>query len=78
MSPRDLFGVALRVLGIWFLSEAAYHGVYLILKMQERYSNNIPATADKLLISLYVLMALILLAGANGIVRLCYGPGKLV
>jgi hypothetical protein len=42
--------------------------------MEEKYSNEVPATADKLLIGLYFLMALVLLAGANGIVRLCYRP----
>jgi hypothetical protein len=78
MQPRDLFGVALRMLGIWFLSDAGYRGVYLILKIQAKLSSEVPATADKLLIGFYVLMALILLAGANGIVRLCYGPDKLV
>ena len=76
MQPRDLFGVALRVLGIWFLSDAAYRCVYLILKVQESFTNQVPATADKLLIGLYFLMALILLAGASGIVRLCYGPDR--
>ena len=76
MQSRDLFGVALRVLGIWFLSDAGYRGVYLILKLQGNYSNDIATTTDKLLIGFYFLMALILLAGANGIVRLCYGPDK--
>jgi hypothetical protein len=74
MQPRDLFGVALRVLGIWFLSEAGYRGVYLLLKLLDRFSNNVPTTADKLLVGFYLLLALVLLTGANGIVRLCYGP----
>jgi len=68
--------VSLRVLGVWFLSDAGYRGDYLLLKLQDRYSNEIPATADKLLVGFYLLVALVLLAGADGIVRLCYGPDR--
>ena len=74
MRPRDLFGVGLRVLGIWFLSDAGYRSVFLLMKLQARYSNDVPATADKLLIGFYLLLALVLLAGANSIIKLCYGP----
>jgi len=74
MRPRDLFGVALRVLGVYFVSDAGYRGVYLLLKLQVRYGNDVPVTADKFLVAFYLLAALMLLAGADGIVRLCYGP----
>ena len=77
MNPRDLFGVGLRLLGIWFLSDAVYRGVYLFLKIQNLYnSTTISGTADKFLIGVNFLAAMILLKGANQIVRLCYGPDK--
>ena len=73
MRPRDLFGVALRVLGVYFLSDAGYRGVYLLLKLQVRNGNDVPVTADKFC-RLLLWRAFVLLAGADGIVRLCYGP----
>jgi hypothetical protein len=33
MRPRDLFGVAIRVIGFWILTEAAYSAFWAIMKI---------------------------------------------
>jgi hypothetical protein len=40
MRPRDLFGVALRVLGIWFVYDGCYAGLYLGMKQAEMQLNS--------------------------------------
>ena len=76
MHPRDLFGVALRVLGVWFLYNACYAGLYLGMKEAELPLNSVVSAAqDKLLVGFYGALAFILLAFADRIARLFYGRG---
>jgi hypothetical protein len=75
MRPRDLFGVALRVLGVWFVYMSAYVGLYLAMKESAMAINSqVSTTQDKLLIGFYLALAFILLVLPNHIVALCYGP----
>jgi hypothetical protein len=74
MLPRDLFGVALRVLGVWFVYNGAYAGLYLAMKQAMLPINSqVSATQDKLLIGFYLALAFILLVLTEHIVNLCYG-----
>ena len=77
MRPRDLFGVALRVLGVWFLYDACYAGLYLAMKESDmQLSSQVSVTQDKLLVGFYLALAFVLLVLANRIVALCYGPDR--
>jgi hypothetical protein len=77
MRPRDLFGVALRVLGVWFVTMAAYAALYVAMKVSAMAINSqVSATQDKLLVGFYLALAFILLVLPNHIVALCYGPEK--
>jgi hypothetical protein len=77
MNPRDLFGVALRVLGVWFLYDAAYAGLYLGMKEASMPLNSaVSPTQDKLLVGFYLAAAFILLILTERIVALAYGPDK--
>jgi hypothetical protein len=77
MRPRDLFGVALRVLGVWFLYDACYAGLYLVMKEADMQLNSqVSVTQDKLLVGFYLALAFVLLVLANRIVALCYGPDR--
>jgi hypothetical protein len=77
MRPRDLFGVALRVRGVWFLYNACYAGLYLGMKEAALPLNSaVSMTQDKLLVGFYGALAFVLLVLADHIVRLCYGPAR--
>ncbi|HWM61683.1 MAG TPA: hypothetical protein VNN98_05995 [Rhizomicrobium sp.] len=77
MNPRDLFGVALRMLGVWFVYNAAYAGLYLAMKEEAMpFNSTVSATQDKLLVGFYLALAFILLVLPNHVVALCYGPEK--
>jgi hypothetical protein len=77
MRPRDLFGVALRVPGVWFVTMAAYAALFLTMKESAMAINSqVSATQDKLLVGFYLALAFILLVLPNHIVALCYGPEK--
>jgi hypothetical protein len=77
MRPRDLFAVALRVLGVWFLYNASYAGLYLGMKEAAMQLNSqVSVTQDKLLVGFYLALAFVLLILTDRIVTLCYGPDK--
>ncbi len=77
MRARELFGVALRVLGVWFLYNACYAGLYLGMKEAALPLNSmVSATQDKLLVGFYGALAFVLLVFADHIVRLCYGANR--
>ena len=73
MQTGDAFGIALRVLGLWFLYLAAYDGVFLARRFSG-LMNGVGAqiTEDKIMIGFHLFLALIFLAGADKIVRLFY------
>jgi hypothetical protein len=77
MRARDLFGVGLRLMGVWFFYNASYAGLYLFMKEQNLPLNSqVSMTQDKLLVGFYLALAFVLLILADRIVALCYGPAN--
>ena len=77
MAARDLFGVGLRLMGVWFFYNACYAGLYLGMKQGDLPLNSqVSMTQDKLLVGFYLALAFALLVLTNRIVALCYGPDK--
>jgi hypothetical protein len=76
MQGRDVFGALLRILGIWFLYQAAYYAVFLAMKLGGQYVNAVPAWQEKLFIGLYLLLGFIAIAGADKITNLLYGKAR--
>jgi hypothetical protein len=76
MQGRDLFGAMLRVLGIWFLYQAAYYAIFLTMKLEGQYLNAIPTSQEKLLIGLYLALGFFAIAGADRITSLLYGKAR--
>ena len=75
MRARDLFGVAVRVIGIWQITEAAYWGFYAIWKLKGGVGNpNITVEQDVGLAVFYLVLGLLLIVLADSIVRAVYGP----
>ena len=74
MQARDLFGVALRILGIWFLVQAGLYAVFLAMRLTGQTLNAAtPMVEEKLLIGFYLAIGFILLAATDKIIRLFYG-----
>jgi len=78
MKPRDLFGVAIRGIGIWILTQAAYWGFYAFLKLQTTMGNpSIPPQEDAAMAVFYLVLGILLIVLADSIVRAVYGaPSK--
>jgi hypothetical protein len=77
MRARDLFGVGLRLMGVWFLYNACYAGLYLGMKEAAMALNSqVSVTQDKLLVAFYLALAFVLLILTDRIVALCYGPDR--
>ncbi len=75
MRPRDLFGVAVRVIGIWFLTQACYWAFYGILKFNPGLGNpNIPQQEDVAMAAFYATLGVLLIVLADSVVRAVYGP----
>jgi hypothetical protein len=75
MQGRELFGVALRVFGVWFLIQAGVDTVFLLLRTNDVLNGlRSQVTQDKLFIGYYILLAIILIGLADPVVRLVYGP----
>ena len=75
IGARDLFGVALRVLGVWFLYQASYDLVFLTVKLQGLLPNSTTTPGEyKFFIAYYLLGAFILLVLADHIVNIVYRP----
>lgn len=77
MRAKDLFGVGLRLMGVWFLYDACYAGLYLGMKEASLPLNSqVSMTQDKLLVAFYLALAFVLLVLADRIVAVCYGPDR--
>jgi len=75
MTARDWFGVALRVLGVWFLVQAGADTIFLLLRQNEILdAMRSQITQDKLFIAFYVAVAFVTLVLTDHVVRLAYGP----
>jgi hypothetical protein len=75
MRPRDLFGVAVRVIGVWWLTQGCYWGYWAYWKhATDLVNGGIPPAADFGACIGYLIAGMILLVFADHIVRIVYGP----
>jgi hypothetical protein len=81
VTARDLFGVALRIFGLWLLYSAGYDLIWLTFRLSGilQTSPVAPALEDKvaeykIFVAFYLMLAMILLVFADHITRLFYGP----
>jgi hypothetical protein len=75
MRPRDLFGVAVRIVGFWFVTEAFYWGFWALIKSFAPNAGNPHVSVQEDLAStiLYIFLALFTLSGAHVWIWLAYG-----
>lgn len=74
MRPRELFGVAIRVLAVWCWTQAAYYGFLSFLKsVGTAPANSYPVQEDISVAMFYVILGGFLMAGVRALVWLAYG-----
>jgi len=75
MKPRELFGVAVRVIGFWFLTQAFYWFFWFAVKAHDPHAGNpnIPNAEDLESATLYILLGGVTLLLADLIVWAIYG-----
>jgi len=75
MRPRDLFGVAVRVIGLWFLTQSAYWFFWAAVKSHNpgMGNPNISIPEDLAYAILYLALGGIMLLLADPIVWFVYG-----
>ena len=75
MRSRELFGVGVRILAVWFWSQAAYWGYFAFIKsLGNGLGNpNISAREDVAYMVLYAILGTALMSGARALVWLAYG-----
>jgi hypothetical protein len=80
MSARELFGVGLRLIGVWFWTQAAYWAFWAYLKNAQTGLGNpsIPAREDLAYACLYLLLGTALFVGCSWFVWLGYGAPRTV
>lgn len=79
MRPRDLFGVAVRVIGLWSLTQAVYWFFWAAVKSHAPSlgNPNISVPEDMAYATLYLLLGGLMIFLADPIVWLVYGlPAK--
>lgn len=73
--PRDLFGVGVRLIGIWLLYQALYWGFFAFWKNAGGPGNpNVSIGEDVAVFLLNLIGGTALLLLADSIVRIVYGP----
>jgi hypothetical protein len=75
MRPRDLFGVAVRVLGVWFLSQNLYWFLWAAIKSNDVSFGNqhVPPHENIAYGIIYFVLGVLLLLCADPIVWIVYG-----
>jgi len=75
MRPRDLFGVGVRILAIWFWTQALYWGYFALVKTWGIGLGNpkISPREDAAYAIFYALLGVMLMAGARALVWVGYG-----
>jgi len=75
MRPRELFGVGVRILAVWFWTQAAYWGYWVVMKSLDIGVGNpkVSAREDLGEMLFYVVLGVALMAGARFLVWLAYG-----
>jgi hypothetical protein len=75
MRPRELFGVGVRILAVWFWTQAAYWGYWAAVKSAGTGlgNPNVSARDDASYMIFYALLGIALMAGVRPLVWLAYG-----
>ena len=75
MLPRELFGVGVRILAVWFWTQAVYWGFWGIVKALGTGLGNpkISEREDAAEMVLYMLLGVALMKGARALIWLGYG-----
>ena len=75
MRPRELFGVGVRILAIWFWTQAAYWGYWGAVKAADTGMGNrsISTREDIAYMIFNALVGIALMVGARAFVWLAYG-----
>jgi hypothetical protein len=75
MRPRELFGVGVRILAVWFWTQAAYLGYLAAVKSSGTGFGHptVPPRSDLALMIFNALVGIALMAGARAFVWLAYG-----
>jgi len=75
MKPRDLFGLAVRVIGLWFLTQNLYWFLWAAFKSNDPSFGNraISAHEDVAYGIIYLILGAILICCADPIVWAVYG-----
>jgi hypothetical protein len=75
MSPRELFGVVVRVLAVWSWTQGAYMGFWGVLKSFGNGASNSTISMHEYFsfMIFYVLLGAFLMTGARALVWLAYG-----
>ena len=78
MKPREVFGIGVRLLGVWFWSQAVYWAFWAYMKYAETGLGNptITAREDLAYACLYLLLGTALFIGAGWLVWLAYGETR--
>jgi hypothetical protein len=74
MRARDLFGVGIRLIGLWQITQACYYGFYGIWKFNGGMpASNVSLEIDAGMALFYLVLGLLLILLADSIVRAAYG-----
>jgi|tagenome__1003787_1003787.scaffolds.fasta_scaffold19780056_3 hypothetical protein len=77
MRPRDLFGVGIRLMGVYFFTQAIYWGFWAVSKAETHGvigNPNVSVAENSAYALIYLVSSLLLLFLADHIVLVCYGP----
>ncbi|HEX4157411.1 MAG TPA: hypothetical protein VHY79_02975 [Rhizomicrobium sp.] len=75
MKPREIFGVAVRLLAVWFWTQAAYWIFWAAAKSIGHFAgdSSISPREDICVAIFYALLGVFLMSGARSLVWLAYG-----
>lgn len=76
MQGRDVFGALLRLLGFWYFVQALYLGLFVLMRAIGLMPNGTAEGQEKIVIGFYILIGIILVAGADAFVLAIYGRRK--
>ena len=76
MQGRDVFGALLRLLGFWYFVQALYLGLFVLMRAIRILPNGTAQAEEKIIIGFYILIGIILVAGADAFVTAIYGRRK--
>ena len=76
MQGRDVFGALLRLLGFWYFVQALYLGLFILMRAIGIMPSGAVQAQEKIIIGFYILIGIVLVAGADSFVIALYGRRK--